>query len=1074
MKKILSAVLLHALLLPISKAQSKLFDQDVQLKTCNISIEANPFTATTFIEMEFYNPRDVEVEGYQNLRLKKGQVVSAFQLELNGKYRDGSIEEKWKAIRAYSSIVGKRVDPAILQMSYDGFYSLRIYPIPPHGSRKVTMTIDQLMLEDSMRLNYELPLNFSTITDNFRLTVNVSNTGTIPVCNNGLLQNNSFLNKNGHSTTGLELKNVKLNQPVSFSIPLKLSMPQLCISSESGVSRFLMRFTPQVPAYYPVKATSISVFWDVSASAKTRDIKKELDFLEQYIATNNIATTTITLFNQQVLEQLVLDSHSNSFRILKRYLLDYHYAGATTFGNLDLAGTKADTILVFSDGYNSFGRPMPRQATVPVNCIVSTGLYDQVQLYRMVAETGGSIIKLYNSNITDAVKGIRQAQNYLVQYNSAQQSVIVNEKFPIKIANNILLSGTFKNKDYLQLVFGNSSSINKVESIYLQENDQCSKEIYRKVQMLKSYDSIINHSNWQDMIIFGLTEKVVTPQTSFLVLERVEDYIKYNIAPPKELEQQCAEMNYVYRSEYKIRALKKFSEQEILQRTVTDYNRYIHWWDGREELIDLNKPMPVAVTESGSVTPATKPASSAGPQNNSTELKSNSIKEVIVTSAFQTKRTLRSQSSNVQYVYAEQLNIAGGYDINNALAGKVAGVQVMSQSAVALGRESTIRLRGENGLGIGRGPIYVVDGMIYPAAGFINPYDIENITVLQGPAAAALFGPDGANGAIIITNKKARRGYYYNYYRWTNYKLKDQEETDYMTDINGFATEDLWERYTEIEKTYKGETGFYFDMADYFFERKLKDKSLEILYEGIEACAGNTEGLKAAAYMFESWKNFEEAIKIYLDILDRQPGDLVTKRDLALAYFQNRNYQQAVNTYYKLICSPDEDYYYYDSKIKTTALNEMNAVICLHKDSLDLSAINPNLIKTLPLDLRITVESNYTYISNVRIVSPGGFECSYTKPDLLHGGQFTNTGRDDYYNYYDPSEYSLKKAGKGSYRIKVDVHNYSYYYYYRNRIPSYLRVVIFKNFQKANQSLEVQYIEMDNQYGSVEVTDIKW
>src|SRR5437868_2033095 len=120
MKKILLAVILHALLLPVI-AQSRFaaagkFDREMQLKKCFISIKADQFVATTFIEMEFYNPLENEIEGLYNFTLSKGQVVSAFQLELNGKYRDGSIEEKQKANRAYTTIVGKRVDPAILQM----------------------------------------------------------------------------------------------------------------------------------------------------------------------------------------------------------------------------------------------------------------------------------------------------------------------------------------------------------------------------------------------------------------------------------------------------------------------------------------------------------------------------------------------------------------------------------------------------------------------------------------------------------------------------------------------------------------------------------------------------------------------------------------------------------------------------------------------------------------------------------------------------------------------------------------------------------------------------------------------
>lgn len=140
------------------------------------------------------------------------------------------------------------------------------------------------------------------------------------------------------------------------------------------------------------------------------------------------------------------------------------------------------------------------------------------------------------------------------------------------------------------------------------------------------------------------------------------------------------------------------------------------------------------------------------------QLKDNTIEEVIVTSAFQTKRTLRSQSSNVQNVSAEQLNTVRAADVNNALAGKVAGAQIRSQSAVSLGRETSIRLRGENGLSAGSGPLYVVDGTIIPNSNDVNPDDIEDITVLQGPASAALFGPQGSNGAIVITTKRARKG----------------------------------------------------------------------------------------------------------------------------------------------------------------------------------------------------------------------------------------------------------------------------------------------------------------------------
>lgn len=134
------------------------------------------------------------------------------------------------------------------------------------------------------------------------------------------------------------------------------------------------------------------------------------------------------------------------------------------------------------------------------------------------------------------------------------------------------------------------------------------------------------------------------------------------------------------------------------------------------------------------------------------------LKEVVVTSAFGTKRAARATASNVQNVSSEQLNTVRQNNINNALAGKVAGAQVRSQASGKLGAETIVRLRGENGFGVGGGPIYVVDGTIIPSSNDINPDDVDDVTVLQGPAAAALFGPDGSNGAIVINTKRAKRG----------------------------------------------------------------------------------------------------------------------------------------------------------------------------------------------------------------------------------------------------------------------------------------------------------------------------
>lgn len=135
------------------------------------------------------------------------------------------------------------------------------------------------------------------------------------------------------------------------------------------------------------------------------------------------------------------------------------------------------------------------------------------------------------------------------------------------------------------------------------------------------------------------------------------------------------------------------------------------------------------------------------------ESEASELTEVVVTGAYGTKRTARSTTTNAQVVDDKALNTIRQTNLNNALAGKVSGIQVRSQSAAALGRSTEIRLRGVSGFGLGNGALYVVNGTILPNADDLNLDDIENVSVLQGAAAAAQFGSQGANGAIIITLK---------------------------------------------------------------------------------------------------------------------------------------------------------------------------------------------------------------------------------------------------------------------------------------------------------------------------------
>jgi TonB-linked SusC/RagA family outer membrane protein len=127
------------------------------------------------------------------------------------------------------------------------------------------------------------------------------------------------------------------------------------------------------------------------------------------------------------------------------------------------------------------------------------------------------------------------------------------------------------------------------------------------------------------------------------------------------------------------------------------------------------------------------------------------LEEIVVTALGQ-KRSEKSLAYSAQTVKSEQLNSIRQTNLNNALAGKVAGIQVRSQSTVALGRDAAIRIRGAGSLS-DKAPLYILDGNPIGSSD-INLDDVESVTVLKGPSATALYGQRGDAGVIIMTSKK--------------------------------------------------------------------------------------------------------------------------------------------------------------------------------------------------------------------------------------------------------------------------------------------------------------------------------
>lgn len=188
------------------------------------------------------------------------------------------------------------------------------------------------------------------------------------------------------------------------------------------------------------------------------------------------------------------------------------------------------------------------------------------------------------------------------------------------------------------------------------------------------------------------------------------------------------------------------------------------------------------------------------------------LQDVVVT-AMGIKRSAKALGYSATAVDGDKIAAARTADIMSSLQGKVAGVQI-SSSASDPGSSNSVIIRGISSLSGTNQPLYVIDGVpmnnsaVYSDDGLnsgydfgnganaVNPDDVENMTILKGAAATALYGSRAANGVILITTKSGKKqekglGIEYNGgLQWEQVMRLPQMQNDFGMGWNGDKTDD--------------------------------------------------------------------------------------------------------------------------------------------------------------------------------------------------------------------------------------------------------------------------------------------
>ena len=589
-KHFLSSV---ALLLPLVTTAQKSVVPEVKvvnernanpmvLQDLSIDILVIGQTAVTTMEMTFYNPNTRVMEGEFQFPLADGQQVSRFALDINGKMREGVVVDKALGRKAFEDIVRRGIDPGLLEKTEGNNFKARVYPMPAKGTRRVLIAFEQELHERNGQDYYFLPITANVTLKNFKVRTEVVSRFVKADIQNSLQLD--FKQARNSYISEVSQQNFTLNQNIALTFP-KIEKPQT-ISATKGNKTYCygnIALATTQPKNKPI-STEIGILWDASHSASNRDRAKEFAFLESYFKEVKDVKVILSSFNIRSDKPLTFEVKNGNWQVLKSHLESLPYDGATD-GNAINFSLKADELLLFSDGIFNFGskdfsvNDAVKQAKTTITVVNASAVANTPKMQYLANATGGSFIDLTTLTTEQALKVAQTIPFQLldIEVKNGKIANIFPQKGATISKGNFTLAGELQTKEAtLVLSFGYPKNVILQKEIHLAANPDASEsefDLLRRIWAEKQIAQLEREGAEQKQIdAVGREYSIVTEGNSLIVLETVEDYVRYRITPPEEL---VKEYYVILNSQAEE---KKERKKEILEELIEQSNEQTEWW----------------------------------------------------------------------------------------------------------------------------------------------------------------------------------------------------------------------------------------------------------------------------------------------------------------------------------------------------------------------------------------------------------------------------------------------------------------------------------------------------------------
>ncbi|WP_111858200.1 VIT domain-containing protein [Acinetobacter sp. CFCC 10889] len=909
----------------------------IQLKSVKTQVEIINGLAETTLEMQLYNPNHRQLEGNLEFPLQEGQQITALALDINGEMRDAVPVPKAKGQQVFEAIERRNVDPALLEQTQGNNFKLRVYPIPAQGIRTVRIRYQEALSNTTQAKLYRLPLQFANQVQNYQLDVRIKGLENIPK------SEQLTFNKNTQNEYHATLKNPNITALKHIDIQIPSSQQAQLFTQHFKNSDY---FYAEIPVADQSQARqlpqSIGILWDASLSARQRDVQSELALLDAYFQKVQNADIELTLLRHKASSPHSFKIKNGDWSALKKFLENVIYDGATNISDWK-NNTKIQEYLLFSDGLDNYGIPQNIQLNANQRLYSIQGnaeSLNHLQLRQLAEKNHGQYLSWHNAT------EFKQAQQQLFNDQSRLIQVDGNGISELYIPSYFPENGVVRVFGKYSTVVGDQAKLklklhnaNQQQSLEIPFKSSLNSQQVAALWAKQKVAELLPQATVNEQAIQKIAQdfNIVTPNTSLIVLENLDDYVQYEIQPPASLKTE-----YEQRISSQKQSVQQ-KQQQALARSIDEYQAHQQWW---EKDFPKQKIKPSRAEKMAANAPVVEAAPVAPPM---------------------------PAPVSVEYV------------ADAASADSVAAVTDAREIAqLRRSQQAEERVRET----------------------------IQNIKIEIQP--------------------------------W-------KDDAPYVARLDAASKQQAYQIYLDERENNLNNPSFYLTVAEIFRQKGLDDEAVLVISNLAELNLENRHVLRLLGQQLMLLKQYQDAIIIYQKVLKMAEEEPQSWRDLALAYAENKQYDDAIRTMYHVVSNEWDPRF---GGIHLIAADELNNFIAKAPNSPALKDIDKKLIRNLPVGIHVvlTWDSDNSDM-DLWVIDPNNEKTFYSNPNSVQGGKISN----DFTGGYGPEAFWLKQPMKGEYSIKA------HYYGDRQQIvtgPTTAFVRLIRNWGTSKQSEEILRVKM--------------